>query len=549
MRSVRPVVEAENRLERFNAERDRLVDIVQRRVLDERVAAATRGGDGSLEYALNDVAYAEMQRLEGAPGRANQRRYAQWRDLAGRLGAMTDADKRDRLAELIRGYAWDVAGNFNKHVYRFATGIIPPALGLAFARLDLAGGLSGLKSLGHRVLVDGPLDRIRNACERGTLVIAPTHSSNMDSVVIGFALQQAGLPPATYGAGKNLFDNRLIGFFMHHLGAYRVDRRLRFQLYKDILKEYSTVLLEHGYHSLFFPGGTRCRSNFIESHLKLGLLGTALQAFQNNVRAGEPARRIYVVPATINYHLVLEAETLIDDYLAEVGKSRYIIEDDEFSRLGRVAEFLRRVLALEESVVIRFGAPLDPFGNEVDDDGESVDRRGRRVDPASYVAGPRGEVTADRQRDMEYTRQLGGAIARAFRRESVYLTTHLVTRVLYDAVARRAGTSDIYRLLRLAPREMAVPVEEATAGVDALRRRIAAAPEAGRVHERVTAMPAADVVDDALRALGTYHTRPVAHREGELLRIDNVRLLFYYRNRTAHLGGDAGAAAETGDRP
>ena len=73
----------------------------------------------------------------------------------------------------------------------------------------------------------------------------------------GFGLMRAGLPPTTYGAGKNLFTNPFISFFMRNLGAYRVDRRLRFELYKDVLKEYSTVLLEHGYHSLFFPGGTR----------------------------------------------------------------------------------------------------------------------------------------------------------------------------------------------------------------------------------------------------------------------------------------------------
>ena len=82
----------------------------------------------------------------------------------------------------------------------------------------------------------------------------------MDSPAIGLRPACArGLPPTTYGAGKNLFSNPFISFFMRNLGAYRVDRRLRFELYKDVLKEYSTVLLEHGYHSLFFPGGTRCR--------------------------------------------------------------------------------------------------------------------------------------------------------------------------------------------------------------------------------------------------------------------------------------------------
>ena len=70
----------------------------------------------------------------------------------------------------------------------------------------------------------------------------------MDSVVFGFALERAGLPPATYGAGKNLFTNPVLSYFMHNLGAYRVDRRLKHVLYKDVLKAYSCVLIENGYH-------------------------------------------------------------------------------------------------------------------------------------------------------------------------------------------------------------------------------------------------------------------------------------------------------------
>src|SRR5206468_3154184 len=195
-------------------------------------------------------------------------------------------------------------------------------------------GLAALQSLDQRVTVEGELDVVRACAERGTLVVTPTHSSNMDSPAIGLGLLRAGLPPTTYGAGKNLFTNPFISFFMRNLGAYRVDRRLKFELYKDVLKEYSTVLLEHGYHSLFFPGGTRSRSNLVEKQLKLGLLGTTVTAYKNLVREGKPNKRLYIVPATINYRLVLEAETLIDDYLAETGKSRYIITDDEFSRVG-----------------------------------------------------------------------------------------------------------------------------------------------------------------------------------------------------------------------
>jgi len=519
----------ENRLARFNEEREQIVETVARRVVDGRVDAARNGGDASLEYVLNDVAYQEMLRLSGASDRKSRKRYSEWHQLANRLGQMTEAEKRDELHSLAHYYTRDVVGNFNPRVYRFASGLLPTALGLAFTPLHFSEGFSGLERLADRVQIQGPLELLRRLAFDGTLIVAPTHSSNMDSIVLGFALEQGGLPPCTYGAGKNLFTNRLISFFMHNLGAYRVDRRLKFGLYKEVLKEYSTVLLERGYHSLFFPGGTRCRSNVIESKLKLGLLGTGLQAFQNTLRP------IYVVPTTINYHLVLEAETLVDDFLAEQGKSRYIIDDDEFSRLGRVVEFLRRVLALEESVVVRFGRPLDLFGNSVDDDGRSRDRRGRVVDPSSYVRGGSGEVVADRQRDMQYTRELGEALAAAYRRETVFLTSHLTTRVLFDAVVELTRARDVYRLLRVPRHELHVPIDEVNDGVARLRDRIAAHPEVGFVHERVAEMRPGDIVADALRALGAYHTRPVAHRERDLVCIDNPRLLYYYRNRTAHL--------------
>ncbi len=529
MGSDRPVAEARNRLESFNADRDRVLATVERRVVARLVQAAERGGDHSLEYVLNDVCVNELKRLGG------REQAARWRALAGKLGGMTEDEKRTELASLVRHFGRDIVGNFDPRVYRFATRILTPGLGFLFGPLSsLRGGVSGLLGeLDSRIQVEGPLDVLRGIAERGTLVVTPTHSSNMDSVVIGLALERAGLPPVTYGAGKNLFTNPFISFFMHNLGAYRVDRRLRFELYKDILKEYSTVLLESGYHSLFFPGGTRCRSNMVERSLKLGLLGTAVTAYANNVRAGEPQRRIYVVPATINYRLVLEAETLIHDYLAETGQRRYIITDDEFSRLGRIVEFLRKILVHEGAVVIRFGRPLDPFGNDVDDDGESRDRTGRRVDPRAYLNGAEGEVVDDGQRDAEYTRLLGRRLAEVYPRESVFHATHLVARVLYDAVAAAAGTRDIYKLLRAPVRD--VPVPAAVRALGDLRRRIAEGPGAGHLHQRVVAAGDSATLDDAVRALGTYHARPVIERRGETLHVGDLELVYYYQNRLAHL--------------
>ena len=119
------------------------------------------------------------------------------------------------------------------------------------------------------------------------------------------------------------------------------------------------------------------------------------------------------MPVTINYPLVLEGETLIEDYLKEEGKARYIIDDDEFSRLARIVQYTVKIMGLDTSMVVRFGAPMDVFGNRIGSDGSPMAPDGTRVDSVSYLHRD-GEVVADVMRDEEYTRQAGLAVASAF---------------------------------------------------------------------------------------------------------------------------------------
>ena len=522
------------RLGDFNAERESIVAEVEQRILAERRAAHLRGGDGRLEYVLNDAAFHETQRLEkGGPD--DRKRAARWHELARDLSRMSDAEKEAEAARLTHEHVRDVAGNFDARVYGFVKNILPVGMSLLLTPQRLREGLGNLGELQGRVLIEGELDTVRALAARGTLVVTPTHLSNMDSIVIGFALERAGLPPCTYGAGKNLFSNPILSFFMRNLGAYRVDRRLRHSLYKDVLKEYSTVLIERGFHSLFFPGSTRSRSGGLEQKLKLGLMGTGLRAYENRLAAGAQGLSVFFVPVTLNYHLTLEAETLIDDYLAEVGKSRYIIEDDESSRFGRVTSFIRKTLAMEGATVVRFGQPLDPFGNQVDAEGRSHDPRGRRIDPELFLddgASGRGPVT---QRDNEYTRTLGESIVKAYQRDVVYMATHLVATVLWERVCAQAGVRDPFRVLRMADPQQ-VSTELLAAGVDRLRDRIRGANGAwGRLDKRSAERPAMGVVDDALRSFTAYHSRPVAERRGGAVVPTSLRLVYYYRNRMAHL--------------
>jgi glycerol-3-phosphate O-acyltransferase len=527
----------------FNQSRASLVEEVVRRVC---------AGVKDPQLVLNDAAYHEVRRLQSRGGPP----LARWQNLARSLGRMSEADLGRELEGLVRHYAGDVAGNFDPRVYKFATRAMPGLLGGLLSPVGTVKNLprilgamrpggagAALATLDDRVLVEGPIDLIGKLAERGTLVFVPTHLSNLDSVVFGFALERARLPPATYGAGKNLFTNPILSFFMQNLGAYRVDRRLKHALYKDVLKAYSCVLIERGYHSLFFPGGTRSRSGGVERRLKLGLAGTGVEAFARTTAEGRP-QKVFFVPATINYLLTLEAETLIFDFLQEEGKARFIIEDDESSRLGRVTAFMQKLLGLDAGCVIRFSAPMDCFGNRVDEAGRSSDAHGRRVDAASYVMGTGDILAHDPIREAQYTRELGELITDAFRRDTVAMSTHLVAAAafarLHASVGRGArATKDIFTLLRKVE-EVAVAREALARDVDALLTRAAELERNGELvlARNVRGKRGDDVLSDALRAFAGYHTHPVlvprpAAGGGTELVVADAQLLFYYQNRLA----------------
>ncbi len=505
----------------FNQARGAIVDEVV-----ARICASTKDP----LFTLSDAAYQEMRRLGGHGGSE----LAEWRTLAAKLGRLSEAECRDTLEIYARRYAWDVAGNFDPKVYHFASRAMVPLLGALLSPRATMKNLPhalDLTALDGRVLIQGPREHIRRLADLGTLVFTPTHLSNLDSVVFGFALERAGLPPATYGAGKNLFTNPVLSYFMHNLGAYRVDRRLKHALYKEVLKTYSCVLIERGYHSLFFPGGTRSRSGGVERKLKLGLAGTGLEAYARTVEARVP-RRVFFVPATINYLLTLEAETLIDDFLQEEGKARYLIEDDESTRIGRVASFMQKLLGLDGACIVRFGQPLDSFGNLVDDEGNSHDARGRKVDAESFLERRDGSRGRDPRRDAEYTRELGEQIVRAFKRDTVVMSTHVVAAVAFEWLRRSVGKGDLFAILRHKD-DVRVPREEFALEVDRFLSRLRALEEKGEIvlAPGLKNRGGEGVLEDALRAFAGYHAQEVLAPRGSDLVLHDTRLLFYYQNR------------------
>jgi glycerol-3-phosphate O-acyltransferase len=524
---------------RFNSERGPIIADVVRRVVQHYA-----GQPQKLLYMLNEAANAEVRRLASQDDMEASDALGAWRRLVKRLGKMDDEERVQELRRITGDMAEDIAGNFDPRVYALATKIVPGVLTGIMRPATLPRQVfGGFRQLDELVATEGPIEKLRRLARIGTLVLVPTHSSNLDSVALGYALMRENLPPVVYGAGKNLFSNPLISFFMHNLGAYRVDRRIQAQLYKEVLKTYSCMMIERGYHSLFFPGGTRARSGMVERRLKLGLAGTGVEAFARNQARGV-SRPVFFVPATLNYALVLEAETLIDDHLKGAGKSRYIIEDDESSQGRRVYEFFAKLQQLRSAMVVRFAEPLDPFCNPVDDEGRSIAPSGRPVDPASYVK-HRGVATIDPARDAGYTRELGEAIPRVYQRETVIMWTQLVAHVLYRQLVHKTPEHDLFGRQRVRG-GVDMPRAQLEAEVGAARDKLREISAAGgvqlgpvlRMHEPQ------EIVAQALEAWRGYHTKVIASEDGASIMIGDPNLLLFYQNRLVP-HAEALATAET----
>src|SRR6185369_9580156 len=162
----------------------------------------------------------------------------------------------------------------------------------------------------------------------------------------------------------------------------KVDRRKKNLPYFETLKTYSNLAIQKGAHSLFFPGGTRSRSGMIEKQLKLGLLNSTIEAQRNlylDAKEGDKVRKIFIVPVSLNYHFVLEAPDLIDEYLSAKGQDRYLPEQDKYGS-WQLLQFLFKFFTKGSNISVSIGRGLDVMGNYVDDQGNSLDAQGRIID-------------------------------------------------------------------------------------------------------------------------------------------------------------------------
>jgi glycerol-3-phosphate O-acyltransferase len=501
----------------------------------------------NLTDLIAETIYQEKIRIKEEPWKVdppNERQF--WSRIKKRL-IKYSVDKEDTISyqnniyllkQIIHRYALEIVGTFKINTFLFArkflTWFFNQLLQASFWKIRLSGGK---KRLVQKLIVKGDIDHVRSLAQKGTLIIVPTHFSNLDSILIGYALDTIiGLPAFSYGAGLNLYNTGYTAYFMNRLGAYRVDRRKKNKIYLETLKSMSNLSIQRGTNSIFFPGGTRSRSGAIESKLKMGLLGTVVEA-QRAMLQREDKTKIYIVPLILSYHFVLDGQSLIDQYLKQQGKSRYIKEGKDYSGISGIIRFIWKILSEGNEITLSFGKAMDVIGNPVDQDGESRDKYGNNIALADYFTFD-GNINTDLQREAEYTGFLAESIIKRFHCDNIVLSSHLIAFAAFEMLYNENSNLDLFGILRLPTEDYIFEHDFLLATVKQLKETLISFEENGKlilspeIYEDIE-----ELIEDGIKHLGTFHIKKPLKKNkfGEIVS-ENFYLLYFYHNRLTGYG-------------
>ncbi len=493
---------------------------------------------------ISRVCYLELIRLKENPWKVDPPNEAQfWKRVRAEVTANEKhkpevqlKNNTELLKRIIHRYTTEIAGNFKERTFLFARRFLT----LFFKRLlNAAAGKnwrriwSGKLQLYERIRIHGDIDHVRRMFNYGTVVILPTHLSNLDSIMIGYALDEVvGLPAFSYGAGLNLYESEIFAFYMTRLGAYRVDRRKKNPIYLDSLKIMSQVMLEKGTNSLFFPGGTRSRSGAIETELKYGLLNSLLSA-QRSIFQHGGNQKIIVIPLIIGYHCTLEAQPLISSHLKTTGEEKYLGTGRKNLSVRNLLSFAWKFFARSSEIHLSFGEPMDVLGYKLDATANSIDDRGHPVDIREYFS-LHGIIEANRQRESVYTRKLADKVIDNYHRYYVVLTSHLAAFTAFQVLRKLHPTMDLYAILRLPVDMLSIPMPLFRYAFTKYLEQLNAMEKANRIQlqEELHTLRGDEAIRHGVNYLGSFHAIwPLKYGKEDTIIARNPLLVYYYHNR------------------
>ena len=452
-----------------------------------------------------------------------------------KVNALENPKKKDYLPileKMIHRYAEEIVGNFKPKTFKFARKFLTWLFKRIYNKISLKRIYKlwgSTESLLDKFKIFGPSNKIRTLFDKGVVVFVPTHFSNLDSILLGYQVDfVTKIPAFLYGAGLNLYNTEIIGYFMNRLGTYRVDRRKKNLIYIETLKSMNTLSIIQGVNNLFFPGGTRSRSGAIESKIKLGLLNSTVEA-QRYIVDHQLDRKVFIVPVVTRFPFVLDANQLISDHLTRQGQERYFHERPKMSVTKLFRIFLTGMYTNEGKSYLSYGQPMDVFGNTVDEEGVSRDASGNEIDIDKYFSGIEDQANYI-QREAVYTKRLGNKIVQQYQENNIIIPSHLVAFLVYKQLTVLQNETDIFNLLLLNVKHIQVSAELIINQIDSVVKRLKSEYPQVILAEELEGNPR-DVFNEGMKYLGVYNSQKPLYLKNGILKTESLKLLYYYHNQ------------------
>jgi len=186
-------------------------------------------------------------------------------------------------------------------------------------------------------------EKIYTLAQRHPVVFLPSHKSNLDHLVLQYALHENGHPPnhTAGGINMNFFP---VGPLVRRSGVFFIRRTFKDNpVYKFVLRQYIDYLIEKRFPLEWYIEGGRSRSGKLLP-ARLGLLAYVVDAW----RRGK-SEDVLLIPVSIAYDQIQD----VSDYVSELrGGAK---QRESFSWFLRVVRALRRRYG---QIHLNFGEPL-----------------------------------------------------------------------------------------------------------------------------------------------------------------------------------------------
>ena len=505
----------------------------------------TESQKANIQDLISKSIYLENQRIKLTPWKIDppdEKSY--WKNIATELEAATRRQDKeqvelDLLRKIVNRYNEEIVGHFSPKTFKFSRIFLTSFFKRLFNKFFASGHWrwGNKNALQQKIKIKGNIPLIRTLFEKGTVVILPTHYSNLDSIMVGYAIDaNVGLPSFSYGAGLNLYNVEIVAYFINRLGAFRVDRRKKNPIYLECLKSMTGYSIIDGVNCLFFPGGTRSRSGQTEDKLKLGLISSVIEAQRLHYEQGQ-SKKVFIVPLNIGYHFVLEASHLIDQHLQHIGRDKYKRTKSGGPSIKNIFKFIHDLYTKSSEVYMSFGDPMDVFGNKVDEEGHSYDKFGHKVHTKDYFIFD-GALTSDQQREGVYAKILGENVVESYKKFNVILSSNVVSfaafHIFYDEY-RELGLMPLFNQRDRRYTLDYIALEEKVILLTDLILQMKAQGQVTVSDESWDNIPA--LIAEGLSKLGIYHMSDVLKQDKKgQIHCQDLRLLYFYHNRLINYG-------------